>query len=156
MLRAAIFSKDRKYRYVLKRIWDDKIKSCLFICLNPSTANEIEDDPTIRRCIGYANSFGYGGMVMVNIFAYRSTNPKKLKKVNNPIGKENNKYIEEMCLKADKIILAWGNNGELNNRGDIVIKELQQRYKLYCFGMNKSGQPKHPLYLPKKTFLRKI
>ena len=85
----AIFSDCRKYRYVLSRTWNDKKKTILFIGLNPSTADEKIDDPTIRRCINYAQNWGYGSLLMVNLFAYRATIPTELKNVKNPIGNDN-------------------------------------------------------------------
>ena len=90
----AKFSKDRIYRYALWRIWDDTLPKLLFIGLNPSTADEINDDPTMRRCIRFSKDLGYGGFIMGNIFAYRSTDPKKLKTINNPIGKRNNFWLK--------------------------------------------------------------
>ena len=84
----AKFSKDRAYRYALWRTWDDSLEKLLFIGLNPSTADEIKDDPTMRRCIRFSKDFGFGGFIMANIFAFRSTDPKKLKKIKNPIGKK--------------------------------------------------------------------
>lgn len=82
----AILSVDRKYRYVLTRTWDETLPNIMFVGLNPSTADETTDDPTIRRCINFAKSWGYGGLYMVNLFAYRSTNPNNIRIVDNPIG----------------------------------------------------------------------
>ena len=100
----AIFSKDRIYRYALYRIWNKHLPKVLFIGLNPSTADETKNDPTIRRCIGYAKKWNYGGFIMGNIFAYRSTNPKKLNLINNPIGPKNNYWLKKLHREADLTI----------------------------------------------------
>ena len=142
----ATFSSCRKYRYSLFRIWDKKKKYVLFIGLNPSTANEEEDDPTIRRCSGYAQKWGYGGFIMVNLFAYRTTLPSNLKKVKYPVGRDNDKYIVKLSKKADITVAAWGNNGNLYSRDKQVLSLVP---KLMCLKINKSGQPAHPLYLKK-------
>ena len=89
----AILSVDRKYRYVLTRTWDETLPNIMFVGLNFSTADETTDDPTIRRCINFAKSWGYGGLYMVNLFAYRSTNPNNIRIVDNPIGDDNDSYI---------------------------------------------------------------
>jgi len=140
----AILSKDRKYRYVLSRIWDDSKDKIVFIGLNPSTADEKEDDPTIRKCISYAKKWGYGGLYMLNLFAYRATKPKEMKKANNPIGDENDKYLDEYVNKSDKVICAWGNNGSFQNRS---YKILNKYNNLYYLKLNKSKEPSHPLFL---------
>ena len=144
--RNATFSSCRTYRYSLSRIWDKKKKFALFIGLNPSTADEKVDDPTIRRCVNYAKNWGYGGFLMVNLFAYRTTLPSKLKKVKYPIGKNNDKYIVKLSKKADITIAAWGNNGKLYSRDKQVLILVPN---LMCLKINKSGQPAHPLYLKK-------
>ena len=106
--KAANFSSCRKYRYSLSRIWDNQKKFVLFIGLNPSTADEEVGDPTIRRCSGYAQKWGYGGLIMVNLFAYRTTLPSNLKKVKYPVGKDNDKFIMILSKKADITVAAWG------------------------------------------------
>ena len=146
----AIFSSCRTYRYSLSRIWDKKKKYVLFIGLNPSTANEEEDDPTIRRCVIYAKNWGYGGIMMVNLFAYRTSLPSNLKKVKYPVGKDNDKYIVTLSKKADITIAAWGNNGNLYSRDKQVLELIPI---LMCLKLNKSGQPAHPLYLSKNLKL---
>ena len=118
----ATFSDCRKYRYALSRTWNDKKKTILFIGLNPSTADEKIDDPTIRRCINYAQNWGYGSLLMVNLFAYRATLPTELKNVKNPIGNDNDLHIIELSKKADLAVAAWGNEGSLLNRDKEVKK----------------------------------
>ncbi len=149
----ATFSNCRKYRYSLSRIWDKKKKLVLFIGLNPSTANEEVDDPTIRRCVNYVQNWGYGGLMMVNLFAYRVTLPSGLKKVKYPIGEDNDKYIMTLSKKADITVAAWGNNGNLYGRDKQVFDLIPN---LMCLKLNKSGQPAHPLYLKKNIKLTKF
>jgi hypothetical protein len=148
----ATFSDCRKYRYVISRTWDGKKKTILFIGLNPSTADEKIDDPTIRRCINYAQNWGYGSLLMVNLFAYRATMPTELKKVKNPIGNDNDLHIKELIKKVDLTVAAWGNEGSLLNR-DKEIKKIIPN--LMCLKINKSGQPAHPLYQKKDLQLIK-
>ena len=148
----ATFSDCRKYRYALSRTWNGKKKTILFIGLNPSTADEKIDDPTIRRCINYAQNWGYGSLLMVNLFAYRATMPSELKNVKNPIGNDNDLHIIELSKKADIAVAAWGNEGSLLNRDKEVKKILPN---LMCLKINKSGQPAHPLYQKKDLKLIK-
>ena len=148
----ATFSDCRKYRYGLSRTWNGKKKTILFIGLNPSTADEKIDDPTIRRCINYAQNWGYGSLLMVNLFAYRATMPTELKNVKNPIGNDNDLHIIELSKKADIAVAAWGNEGTLLNRDKEVKKILPN---LMCLKINKSGQPSHPLYQKKDLKLIK-
>ena len=148
----ATFSDCRKYRYALSRTWNGKKKTILFIGLNPSTANEKIDDPTIRRCINYAQNWGYGCLLMVNLFAYRTTMPSELKNVKNPIGNDNDLHIIELSKKADIAVAAWGNEGSLLSRDKEVKKILPN---LMCLKINKSGQPAHPLYQKKDLKLIK-
>ena len=141
----AKFSKDRIYRYALWRVWDNSLPKLLFIGLNPSTADEINDDPTMRRCIRFSKDLGYGGFIMGNIFAYRSTDPKKLRKIKNPIGSRNNFWLKKLHKEAGNSIAAWGTHGEYLNRGDDVVNLLGS---LDCLRITKEGFPSHPLYLP--------
>ncbi len=149
----AIFSSCYAYRYSLSRIWDKKKKFVLFIGLNPSTADDKVDDPTIRRCVNFAKNWGYGGFLIVNLFAYRTTLPSNLKKVKCPVGKDNDKYIVKLSKKADLIVAAWGNNGNLYSRDKQVLNLIPN---LMCLKINKSGQPAHPLYLKKDLKLIKF
>lgn len=144
MIKDAILSEDRKYRYILSRTWDETKPTVLFIGLNPSTADENEDDPTIRRCINFAKSWGYGGLIMANLFAFRTTNPQGLYSEKNPVGSENDYYIKKFANKSEKIIACWGNHGCFNNRSQIVYELVDS---LHCLDTNKSGEPKHPLYI---------
>ena len=144
MEKSAILSADRKYRYVLTRIWDETKPTVVFIGLNPSIADEETDDQTIRKCIGYAKRWGYGKLIMVNLFAFRSTDPSLLKKVEDPIGPDNDSYIQKCMSESNLVIACWGNHGSFNNRSQEVYDLVKS---LYCLDINKSGEPKHPLYI---------
>lgn len=152
MDKGAQFSPDRIYRYALWRTWEQCNGHILFIGLNPSTADETEDDPTIRRCIGFAKDLGYGGIYMLNIFAYRATSPKVLMKAENPVGEKNNHFLQMYFDPIGFNIACWGMWGKYLNRGREVIEMLGEE-GLHCFGLTRYGQPRHPLYLSKKTEL---
>jgi hypothetical protein len=127
-------------------MWLEKKPYALFICLNPSTADENTDDPTIRRCVRYADSWGYGGMVMVNLYAYRSTDPKKLSMVSDPVGPDNDMHIRFHNKRAGITVAGWGTMGGRVGRSDRVLEMLQSPHYLE---LTKHGYPKHPLYLKK-------
>ena len=140
-----VFSPCRTYRYTLWRVFKPEGNFAVFIGLNPSTADEITDDPTIRRCIGFAKKWNFAAVCMLNIFAFRNTNPLVLQTVCDPIGPRNNLWIETIANKADLVVAAWGNRGSYLNRSE-SIKYLIHK-QMYCLGLTKSGQPKHPLYI---------
>ncbi|WP_294203060.1 DUF1643 domain-containing protein [uncultured Chryseobacterium sp.] len=155
MIKNAIISTCKKYRYSLTRIWDDTKPTVMFIMLNPSTADATDDDPTIRRCIGFAKSWDYGGIVVCNLFAYRSTNPLELLTASDPAGDKNLYYLDYYAVRADKIICAWGNEAILNrikNQVKIVEFIFRRKAKIHYLELSKNGFPKHPLYL-KKTLV---
>ncbi len=143
MKKGAKFSECRKYRYSLWRIWDESKGIVMFIGLNPSTADENEDDPTIRRCIKFAESWGYGGIVMCNLFAFKATQPENMKKTALPIGFDNDKHLIDWNVFAQKTIAAWGNDGSYLRRSE----EIKRMLSLHYLKLNKSGEPAHPLYL---------
>jgi len=140
----AVFSDCEKYRYSLTRVWDADLPRIMFVGLNPSTADEIKNDPTVNRSINFAKSWGFGSMTMMNLFAFRATFPKDLKVAEDPIGKDAEVWIIKEAEKCEKIVAAWGNHGSFLNRSENVLAKLKD---LYCFGLTKQGQPKHPLYL---------
>lgn len=142
----AEFSKCRKYRYALWRIWDDSKPLIMFIGLNPSTANEATDDPTIRRVKRFAADWGYGGFYMMNLFALVSPYPEDLRKSDDPLG-DNDGWLERISEKCDKIIFAWGSFDEAAERA----KEVMQKFNGYALVINKDGSPRHPLYVPADT-----
>ncbi len=140
----AIFSKDRLHRYVLIREWDLSKPSLMIISLNPSTADEKKNDPTVRRCIGFAKKWGFGKLLMTNIFAFRATIPKDLFNSKNPIGDKNNYWLKKLSKTTDKVVLAYGNHGRFKNRHEEILKMINN---LYCIKKSKTGMPMHPLYL---------
>ncbi len=143
----AVFDPTRTYRYSLYREWGDPSHKAAFIMLNPSTADETHLDPTVTRCCGYARRWGYGAIEVVNIFAYRSTDPKGLLAVADPVGKENDQYILAAVEDAALVVAAWGVHGALQDRGRIVQDLIADRCALTCLGRTKAGHPRHPLYL---------
>ncbi len=153
----AKLSRCRHYRYALWRTWENEKPTVLFIGLNPSTADETNDDPTLRRCINFAKSWGYGGVCMANLFAYRATDPVAIRECAKPIGPQNNRWLKQLAAEADLVIAAWGNDGSLYQRSRYVCAMLP---KMKYLKMNKTGEPAHPLYLtaslrPKAMSVRK-
>jgi hypothetical protein len=138
------FSPCGTWRYTLWRQWGDGEGIAAFIGLNPSTADECQDDPTVRRCINFARQWGYGGMVMLNIFAYRATDPKLMKAAKDPVGPLNDEVLRERCGAADVAVACWGTHGAHQGRAADVAGAL---VGLSCLGLTKAGHPKHPLYL---------
>lgn len=149
---AATFSPCRAYRYSLLRVWDSKLATVLFIGLNPSTADEMSDDPTVRRCIGFAKRWGFGRLILANLFAFRSTDPAALSQVSDPIGPANDNWLTQLRAAAEVAVVAWGANGSLLERDASVLKMLGE---VQCLGKTRSGAPRHPLYLASDTPLRR-
>jgi hypothetical protein len=151
---AASFSCDRTYRYSLTRTWDRNLPIVNVIGLNPSTADEHQDDPTIRRCLAFARREGFGSLVMTNIFAYRATDPKALRSASDPEGPQNNDFLIELAEASSQIWAAWGCHGGFRERGPRVVSILPWGQAVWCFGTNRDGTPKHPLYLPSTARLQ--
>jgi hypothetical protein len=147
--RSAVFSDDRKYRYVLKRIWNPLGGLLNFVMLNPSTADEVVNDPTVERCERRARTTGYGGLVVTNIFAWRSTDPAALRRVADPVGPENDRAIIAWAQRAEKVVCAWGNDGMIRRRAEKVRHLFYLvGIDLWSLGLNKAtGEPRHPLYV---------
>lgn len=143
----AVFSADRKYRYLLRRRWGAG-PAVGFILLNPSTADETQDDPTIRRCIGFAKNWGYGGLTLGNLFAYRATKPEDMKAQADPVGPQNDHYLETFYNEARGVVCGWGAHGSHMARGEAVRLLMRNRVTLMALRLNGDGQPAHPLYLP--------
>ena len=143
-LSSAEFSECRKYRYILRRTWSFKSPVVTFIGLNPSTADHVKDDPTIRRCRNFAKGWGFGGMLMVNLFAFRATEPRVMMGETNPIGIGNNGFIIDACDQGEIAVACWGTNGQYMDRDKEVISKVE---KLYYLKLTKAGHPSHPLYL---------
>lgn len=147
--KGAEFSPCRTYRYRLWRVWDENGPTLNVIGLNPSTADETHDDPTIRRCIRFAQNWGYGALVMTNLFAYRSTDPNGLLTVADPIGPENDRTLEYQACSGTPLA-AWGAHPMARARGAEVIKRLSY-LEIECLGTTKDGYPRHPLYVRADT-----
>jgi hypothetical protein len=152
-IRGADITPDGLYRYRLWRQWHaSPTRACLFIMLNPSTADGIEDDPTIRRCVDFARGWGFGRLDVVNLYALRATDPAALRKVADPIGPLNDQRILEAAATADQIVAAWGVFGDTRVRANYVRELLVSRGRtVYCLGVTNDGCPRHPLYLPRLT-----
>ena len=136
------------YRYDLRRTWDEVLRPCLFVMLNPSTADATADDPTIRRCVGFAKGWGCGGIVVVNLFALRATDPAQLKKVADPVGPLNDQFIRKWGERCNPLVAAWGVHGVYKARNVAVRRMFAAgRMALFHLGLTKDGHPKHPLYL---------
>jgi hypothetical protein len=143
----AVFSDDEAYRYVLAR-GDVSAKTVNWILLNPSTATEDVNDPTITRCIKYAERWGYEGVYITNIFALRATDPKELYKVIDPQGLFNDSYIRWCAGLSELVVAGWGTHGRLNERGGEVARLLRSmRKRPKALKTTKAGHPAHPLYL---------
>ncbi|MGR3292094.1 MAG: DUF1643 domain-containing protein [Paracoccaceae bacterium] len=144
----AVYSDCEKYRYMLTRRWDDDLPNVHFIMLNPSTATEIQNDPTVERCERRARALGFGAFRVTNIFAWRDTDPKLMRSAFDPVGPENDAAILDSCKWADQIICAWGAHGEHLNRGQEISQLLRLTGRdLHHLGLTKAGHPKHPLYI---------
>ena len=140
----AVYSDCEGYRYILSRTWDKKTDRIMFIGLNPSTATELKNDPTVTRMINYAKSWKFGSITICNIFAFRATFPEDLKKCKEPIGRENDEFITAEAKRSKMVVAAWGNHGQLLQRSQQLLELLGNVYHL---GLTKLGEPKHPLYL---------
>lgn len=165
--RRCYFSADRAHRYTLWRQWgnttlrdlfslrelpdspaDSQAPFVMFVGLNPSTADETNDDPTIRRCIEFTRRWGYEEFVMTNLFAFRATDPKIMMKSVDPIGPDNDSWLCRLGDRAEMIIAAWGNKGSFMGRASTVLKMLPN---VQYLRLNKDGSPEHPLYIPGDT-----
>lgn len=150
MQRWADISPDGIYRYGLLRRWSKaEFSFATFVMLNPSTADGTQDDPTIRRCIGFAKSWGLGGLHVLNLYALRSTDPKGLWKVSDPVGPENDRHLTSHAMAACNsgwpLVAAWGANAK-PDRVEHVLR-LPGMLSLSALGVTKAGAPRHPLYL---------
>ena len=145
MTRKTILSPCRTYRYALWREWFGGSGYAMFVGLNPSTADETNDDPTIRRCIGFAKAWGFSALCMTNLFAYRATKPADMKRATHPVGPDNDAHLLALAADAGVIVAAWGTNGTYQRR-DMAVRAMLPA--LCCLRLTKAGHPEHPLYLP--------
>lgn len=144
----ALLDRDRIYRYKLWRQWDSGKSKVVFVMLNPSTADEQASDHTLDKCISFAKRWGCGGLEIVNLFAFRTPKPDKMKLCSDPVGPDNDKHIFEAVKEAEFVVGAWGNNGGHLLRYQDVIRLIAPHKEIHCLGITKHGHPKHPLYVP--------
>lgn len=135
-----------RYRYALTRRWASGGRDAMFVGLNPSTATATRDDATVRRCVAYAQAWGFDGLRLGNLFAYRARDPKRLFMARDPVGPKNDEHLRKMAEGAGIVVAAWGNHGTLRGRADAVRALLP---RLHYLRLTRQGQPAHPLYLPK-------
>ncbi len=154
----AVFSRDRRHRYLLTRRLGFQFTTCLFIMLNPSTADATKSDPTVTRCINYVRHWGFGRLEVCNIFAYRATDPRELYGLSEYVpecynvanGPENDVHIRAAIDRSDRVVCAWGNHGRLFKRGAEVHEMIIEAGKIpFVFKFTKELQPVHPLYQKK-------
>lgn len=144
MLRDAVISPCGAYRYRLSRVWDHHTLPLVWIMLNPSTADANVDDPTIRRCMAFSRRDGYGGIEVLNLFAFRATDPQNLKTAHDPIGPQNDRWIKEVLHPHHIVVAAWGTHGTYLGRGGKVLRDLRDAgLHVVCLG----SKPAHPLYI---------
>lgn len=146
--RGAVLSEDGLYRYLLWRLWDRELPRAMFVMLNPSTADAEIDDPTIRRCIGFARSWGMGGIYVTNLYPYRATNPADLWQASKPMGQGNDSYIERHLDRRGIAVAAWGAHGKPQRVREVRTLFFDAGIPLYALKLTKDGAPGHPLYLP--------
>ena len=145
----ATFSRCRRWRYLLWRCWDASKPVANFLMLNPSTADEVKLDPSCTRARNYAERWGYGALIVTNIFGWRSTDPAQLKQVKDPVGRGNDRAILQAAKEAGLVVCAWGNHGAHMGRARAVIALLHaEDVRLECLRTTGTGHPAHPLYLP--------
>ena len=148
---SAVFSKDRRYRYALRRVWDPARPTVLFIGLNPSTTDHRVNDRTISRCIRFARDWEFGQLIVANLFAFRTPYPRELWRERDPVGPRNDRWLRRLIAESDTTVAAWGTGGARHERDRAVLALLSQPK---CLAISKDGHPKHPLYIRATTSLR--
>lgn len=159
----ALLSPCEKYRYDLYRIWKGTVEPsdptayqhfCLFIMLNPSKADGKEDDATIRRCVSFADGWGFSGLVVCNLFAYRATDPDDMKRTADPVGPDNLRILRLWAKHLTSAVCAWGDHGNYRMQ-DVIVKKMLKDcgVKLKHLGLTAAGNPKHPVRLAGATQL---
>jgi len=129
-----------EYRYTLTRVWDPALPTVTFVLLNPSTADAVQLDPTLRRCIGFAKREGYGGMVILNLYAFRTKDPKVMMAAADPVGPDNDRVLAGV---TGTVVAGWGMNADPAR----VAQAVALLPRLHALGVTKDGQPRHPLYV---------
>ncbi len=154
-IRAHVISADGHYRYILTEEWNRSKPQLVCILTNPSKADAIVRDNTDRCVTRLAKRSGYGGKVMLNLFAWRSTSPTQIYKVSDPVGKENDTYIHDVCGGAQDVLCGWGPVGDYMGRASAIMKLLagMPHLKLFHLGLTKGGFPRHPLYISNEAKL---
>jgi len=149
-------SGDGLYRYWLTR-WDDGRgpDGVNFICLNPSTADALRDDPTVRRLRNFARAWGYGGFWLTNLYALRATNPRTLRVFPDPVGPENDAWLLSVARSAELVVCAWGAHAAPERAAAVTLMLSDDGIALWSLGETASGQPKHPLRLAGRTTPRR-
>ena len=145
--RSAYFSPCKQYRYALWRMWGGITGYAMFVGLNPSTADATTDDRTVRRCIGFARAWGYSGLCMTNLFAFRATDPRIMQAEADPIGPDTDAWLCDTASQASLVVAAWGVHGVHRGRDRAVLR-LLEGYPLMCLGLTRDGNPRHPLFMP--------
>lgn len=145
----AEFSPCRRWRYLLWRRWDADRPVANFLMLNPSTADERKLDPTCSRARDYAERWGYGALIVTNVFGWRATDPDDMKAAEDPVGPGNDAAIVKAAKTSALVVCAWGNHGGYRSRSKEILQTLRARnISLHCLRLNANGEPAHPLYLP--------
>jgi hypothetical protein len=144
----AVYSDCERYRYSLTRVWDAQGPRAMFVMLNPSTATEVQNDPTVERCERRARTLGFGAFRVTNIFAWRDTDPRAMRAAPDPVGPGNDDAILQGCEWAGRVIAGWGTHGAHLNRGSAVAALLRRTgTPLFHLGLTQGGHPRHPLYI---------
>ncbi len=145
--RGATFSPCGLYRYLLEAVWDARLGLVLWVMLNPSTADATKLDPTLTRCLKFTQRWGFGGLLVANLFGLRSMDPQALRRAADPVGPENDAAILGAAARASFVVCGWGTFGVLRHREDDV-RRLLHGYDLHALRVTRGGDPSHPLYLP--------
>ncbi len=153
---SARFDRTRRYRYSLSRRWGEGAERVVFVMLNPSTADECADDPTIRRCIGFARAWGFETLEVVNLYAFRATRPAELFAAADPVGPRNDCFLRAAAREAALVVAAWGLHGARAGRDSEVLEILRRRGPVHCLGTTQRGQPRHPLFVRRGVRPRRL
>lgn len=157
-LAEAVYSPCLRWRYALTLTWDVAASRLLMILLNPSTATEVQNDPTIARCEARARALNHGALRVVNLFAFRATDPAALRQQADPVGPQNDAVLQDSLSWADQVLCGWGLHGAYLGRGAQVADSLRAMGQTcWHLGLTKAGAPRHPLYvgyarLPQRWF----
>jgi hypothetical protein len=162
-IRTAVISRNSKYRYHLRRTFDgNRGPIATFIMLNPSMADHLVDDPTIRKCMGFCATWGCAELSVVNLFAFRASNPAELREADDPVGPENRIHVRRAVANAvaqpspGPVVCAWGLHGGFMAEDKIVLHWIAALCQPLCLGLTRQGHPRHPLYLPYTTKLMRF